>query len=111
MPLGSDPTFIYASILANDYDGNPNQPRHRRRDSPYNTYLYPGLPPGPIASPGRSSIEAALYPAESDYLYFVVSGTEGRHKFSRNSSEHDQAVEEYRRQQRELREQQQNGKQ
>ncbi|HET9531943.1 MAG TPA: endolytic transglycosylase MltG [Blastocatellia bacterium] len=56
-------------------------------------------------------MEAALYPAESDYLYFVVSGTEGRHKFSRNSSEHDQAVEEYRRQQRELREQQQNGKQ
>jgi UPF0755 protein len=110
MPLGSDPTFIYASILAGDYDGNPNQPRHRRRDSRYNTYLYAGLPPGPIASPGRASIEAALYPIESDYLYFVVSGTEGRHKFSRSSAEHDQAVEEYRKLQRELREQQQNGK-
>jgi UPF0755 protein len=110
MPLGSDPTFIYASILAGDYDGNPNQPRHRRRDSRYNTYLYAGLPPGPIASPGRASIEAALYPAESDYLYFVVSGTEGRHKFSRSGAEHDQAVEEYRRLQRELREQQQDGK-
>jgi UPF0755 protein len=109
MPLGSDPTFIYASILAGDYDGNPNQPRHRRRDSRYNTYLYAGLPPGPIASPGRASIEAALYPAESDYLYFVVSGTEGRHKFSRSAAEHGQAVKEYYRE-RELREQQQDGK-
>ncbi|HWP42439.1 MAG TPA: endolytic transglycosylase MltG [Blastocatellia bacterium] len=106
IPLASDPTFIYASILAGDYDGNPNQPRHRLRDSPYNTYRYAGLPPGPIASPGRASIEAALYPVESDYLYFVVSGTEGRHKFSRTASEHDQAVEEYRRLQREMRGQQ-----
>lgn len=103
MPLGCDPTFIYAAILAGDYDGNPNQPRHRRRDSPYNTYIYAGLPPGPIASPGRSSLEAALNPVDSDYLYFVVSGTEGRHKFSRSASEHNLAVEQYRRQQREQR--------
>ena len=100
-PLGSDPTFIYASILAGDYDGNPNQPRHRQRDSRYNTYIYAGLPPGPIASPGRASLEAALYPEQTDYLYFVVSGTEGRHKFSRTAAEHDAAVQEYRRQQRE----------
>jgi UPF0755 protein len=106
MALGSDPTFIYAAILAADYDGNPNQPRHRRRDSRYNTYIYAGLPPGPIASPGRASLEAALYPADTDYLYFVVSGTSGRHKFSRSSTEHDLAVEEYRRQQREMRQQQ-----
>lgn len=104
MPLASDPTFIYAAVLAHDYDGNPNQPRHRTRLSPYNTYLVPGLPPGPISSPGRASLEAALYPASSDYLYFVVSGTGGRHKFSRTSAEHEAAVLEYRRQQRELRE-------
>jgi UPF0755 protein len=101
MPLACDPTFIYAAILANDYDGNPNTPRHRRRDSPYNTYIYAGLPPGPIASPGRASLEAALYPQDSDYLYFVVSGTEGRHKFSRTAAEHEIAVQEYRQQRRE----------
>ncbi len=106
MQLASDPTFIYAAILANDYDGNPNQPRHRRRDSRYNTYLYPGLPPGPIASPGRASLEATLFPAESDYLYFVVNGTGGHHKFSRTSAEHEAAVEEYRKLQREQRGQQ-----
>jgi UPF0755 protein len=102
-PLASDPTFIYASILENDYDGNPNQPRHRQRDSRYNTYIYAGLPPGPIASPGRASLEAALYPEQTDYLYFVVSGTEGRHKFSRTGAEHEAAVQEYRKQQREQR--------
>jgi len=105
MALGSDPTFIYAAILAGDYDGNPNQPRHRQRFSPYNTYLVSGLPPGPIASPGRASLEAVLYPLKTDDLYFVVNGTEGRHKFSRTASEHDAAVEVYRRQQREQREQ------
>jgi UPF0755 protein len=103
MPLASDPTFIYAAELAHDYDGNPNQPRHRTRLSPYNTYLVPGLPPGPISSPGRASLEAALYPASSDYLYFVVSGTAGHHKFSRTAAEHGIAVTDYRRQQRELR--------
>lgn len=103
MPLGSDPTFIYAALLANDYDGNPNQPRHRARLSPYNTYLVSGLPPGPIASPGRASLEAVLYPDNTDDLYFVVSGTGGRHKFSRTAAEHDIAVQEYRRQQREAR--------
>ena len=97
MPLASDPTFIYAAILARDYDGNPNQPRHRRRQSRYNTYLYPGLPPGPIACPGRASLEAALYPESTDYLYFVVNGTAGRHKFSRTAAEHDVAVQEYHR--------------
>jgi UPF0755 protein len=95
MPLATDPTFIYAAILANDYDGNPNQPRHRNRDSRYNTYKYPGLPPGPIASPGRASLEAALYPEQSDYLYFVLKGTDGSHHFSRTVAEHDAAKEEY----------------
>ena len=102
MPLASDPTFIYAAILAGDYDGNPNQMRYRDRYSPYNTYLVSGLPPGPIASPGRASLEAVLNPDDTDDLYFVVNGTAGRHKFSRTAAEHEAAVEEYRRQQREL---------
>jgi UPF0755 protein len=104
MPLASDPTFIYAAKLAHDYDGNPNQPRHRRRDSRYNTYLYGGLPPGPISSPGRASLEAALNPEKTDYLYFVVNGTAGRHKFSRTAAEHELAVQEYRRQREQQRE-------
>lgn len=112
MPLATDPTFIYAAILANDYDGNPNQPRHRARDSRYNTYKYAGLPPGPIASPGRASLEAALYPEGSDYLYFVLKGTDGSHIFSRTGAEHDAAREEYYKQ-REIQrqQQQQSGKQ
>ncbi|HQR39094.1 MAG TPA: endolytic transglycosylase MltG [Blastocatellia bacterium] len=99
MKLASDPTFVYAAQLAGDYDGNVNNPRHRVRNSPYNTYLVEGLPPGPIANPGMKSIEAALQPADTDYLYFVVNGTEGRHKFSRTVEEHERAVAEYRRQQ------------
>lgn len=106
MPLASDPTFIYAAILAGDYDGNPNQIRYRARPSPYNTYLISGLPPGPIASPGRASLQAVLYPDSTEDLYFVVNGSEGGHKFSRTAAEHEVAVEEYRRQQRELRQQQ-----
>ena len=105
MPLASDPTFIYAAILAGDYDGNPNQLRFRNRPSPYNTYLVSGLPPGPIASPGRASLEGVLYPDSTGDLYFVVNGIEGRHKFSRTASEHDVAVEVYRRQQRENKQQ------
>ena len=106
MPLGSDPTFIYAAILAGDYDGNPNQPRHRQRQSPYNTYLVSGLPPGPIASPGRASLEAVLNPDQTEDLYFVVNSRDGRHKFSRTAAEHDAAVSEYRKLQKELREEQ-----
>jgi UPF0755 protein len=95
MPLAADATFIYAAELAHDYDNNPNQPRHRRRLSPYNTYLYPGLPPGPIASPGRPSLEAALHPATTDYLYYVLATADGRHRFSRTAAEHEQAVAQY----------------
>jgi len=105
MPLGSDPTFIYAAILARNYDGNPNQPRFINIDSPYNTYKVTGLPPGPIASPGRASIQAVLYPDNTSDLYFVVNGTEGRHKFSATAAEHEAAVSEYRRQQQEQRRQ------
>src|SRR5205085_1295061 len=86
---GSDPTFIYAAILAGDYDSNPNQPRHRQRQSPYNTYLVSGLPPGPIASPGRASLEAVLNPDQTEDLYFVVNSRDGRHKFSRTAAAQD----------------------
>jgi UPF0755 protein len=99
MKLDSDPTFIYAAIRADDYEGDVNNPKHRRRLDPYNTYQFPGLPPGPILNPGRKSIEAVLNPAESTYLFFVVNGTEGRHKFSKTPEEHEAAVQEYRRQQ------------
>src|SRR5262249_8788030 len=106
MALGSDPTFIYAAILAGDYDGNPNQPRHRQRASAYNTYLVTGLPPGPIASPGRASIEAVLHPDNTEDLYFVVNSRDGRHKFSRTAAEHEAAVLEYRKLQKEMRDEQ-----
>jgi UPF0755 protein len=71
--------------------------------SPYNTYKFAGLPPGPIASPGRASLEAVLFPDSSDDLYFVLNDANGRHKFSRTAAEHNAAVEEYRRLRREQR--------
>lgn len=94
MKLQADPTFIYAAILANDYDGNPNTPRHRERDSPYNTYKYTGLPPGPIGNPTRDAILATLYPKKTDYLFFVATGY-GGHNFSRTYEEHSRYAQLY----------------
>jgi UPF0755 protein len=91
IPLSSCPTVIYA--LLPDFDGNLKK-QDLEIGSPYNTYKHRGLPPTPIASPGISSIKAALYPASSDYLYFV-SMNNGRHKFSRTLEEHHQATLKY----------------
>jgi UPF0755 protein len=95
MPLQTDPTVIYAMRRAGTWDGNIRK-RDLSIDSPYNTYRYPGLPPGPIASPGIESIRAVLRPAESDELYFV-SRNDGSHHFSRTLAEHARAVDHYQR--------------
>ena len=95
MPLACDPTVIYAVKLVKEYDGIIHR-SDLDLDSPYNTYLYPGLPPGPIANPGLAAIEAALSPAQSDYLFFV-SKNDGTHAFSRTYGEHARAVRRYQR--------------
>ncbi len=87
IPLCSDPTVIYGIL---DFDGNLRK-RDLARWTPYNTYLRKGLPPGPIANPGKSSLVAALYPAEVQYLYFV-SRNDGSHYFSNTLREHNEAV-------------------
>jgi len=93
MPLQCDPTVIYALVKAHRYDGNIHK-EDLSFDSPYNTYRYPGLPPGPIASPGRASIEAAVHPADADYLYFV-SRNDGSHQFARTLEEHNRNVQKF----------------
>jgi len=92
MRLQCDPTVIYA--LGERFDGNLRK-ADLDIDSPYNTYRYPGLPPGPIANPGRRSLEAAVAPAAVDYLYFVATGHNGAHHFSHTLGEHNQAVRKY----------------
>lgn len=93
MPLQSDPTIIYALKLEGRYHGNLSK-SDLDLDSPYNTYRFPGLPPGPIASPGEASIDAVLFPADSSYLYFV-SKNDGSHQFSSTYAEHIDAVRKY----------------
>ncbi len=90
IPLQSDPTVIYGLTT---FDGNLHK-ADLSHPSPYNTYRWTGLPPGPIASPGAQSIRAALYPVPSAYLYFV-SKNDGTHQFSATLVEHNKAVEEY----------------
>ncbi len=93
MKLDCDPTIIYALKLENRYQGRLFT-RDLKFPSPYNTYLHAGLPPGPICSPGRGSLEAALFPAAADYLYFVAQ-SDGSHHFSRSFTEHQEAVKRY----------------
>jgi UPF0755 protein len=93
MPLQADPTVIYAMILAGRWNGNLTR-QDLQMDSPYNTYRYRGLPPGPIASPGRASIEAVIHPATVPYLYFV-SRNDGTHVFASTLAEHNRNVAEW----------------
>ena len=93
MLLQADPTVIYALTLAGDYDGNLRRD-DLKFDSPYNTYVYPGLPPGPIASPGLASLRAAARPAAVPYFYFV-SRNDGSHVFARTLREHNRNVNEW----------------
>ncbi len=93
MALQCDPTVIYALEMAARYTGNLTHDE-LSFDSPYNTYRYPGLPPGPIASPSRTSLEAAAHPGGDDYLYFV-SRNDGSHAFARTLEEHNRNVYRY----------------
>jgi len=95
MPLQTDPTVIYALRKVGTWDGNIRK-GDLDVDSPYNTYRFPGLPPGPIASPGRASLQAALHPTESRELYFV-SKNDGSHQFSETLAEHERWVNLYQR--------------
>ncbi len=101
MPLQTDPTVIYA-ITKGDIQEEGQGPLGRRLltkdlryDSPYNTYMYPGLPPGPIANPGIDAIKATLNPEENDYIYFVADGT-GGHAFGKTLAEHNRNVAKWR---------------
>jgi UPF0755 protein len=93
--LDADPSIIYAELLAGTYSGALHHD-DMRFNSLYNTYTHAGLPPGPIGNPGRSALEAALHPAQSDYFYFVADAA-GHHRFARTMEEHDKNVAAYRR--------------
>lgn len=101
MPLQTDPTVIYG-ITKGEHANNGMGPLGRRlltkdlqKDTPYNTYTRAGLPPTPIANPGRAAIEAVLHPASHDYLYFVADGT-GGHAFAKTLAEHNANVTKWR---------------
>ena len=91
MRLQTDPTVIYAITEGETSFGRSLKKKDLKIDSPYNTYLNYGLPPGPICNPGREAIMAAAHPAESDYLYFVADG-KGGHRFAKSLSEHNRNV-------------------
>lgn len=106
IPLQTDPTVIYA-LTKGKHKNEGKGPLGRRllskdleTDSPYNTYKYAGLPPGPIANPGRASIEAVLNPEEHDFIYFVADGT-GGHVFAATLDEHNKNVTQWRKIRRE----------
>jgi UPF0755 protein len=94
MVLDADPSVIYAELLAGTYQGSLHH-ADLAVNSPYNTYRFPGLPPGPIGNPGRSSLEAALHPDDSRFLYFVSDGN-GHHRFARSLEAHNRNVAAYR---------------
>ncbi|HKH97639.1 MAG TPA: endolytic transglycosylase MltG [Candidatus Sulfotelmatobacter sp.] len=92
--LDADPSIIYAELLAGTYQGALHH-ADMQFVSPYNTYRNAGLPPGPIGNPGRSALEAALHPAQSDYYYFVADA-QGHHRFARTLEDHNKNVAAYR---------------
>lgn len=92
--LDADPSVIYAELLAGTYQGALHH-ADMQFNSPYNTYRNTGLPPGPIGNPGRSSLEAAMHPAQTDYYYFVADA-EGHHRFAHTFEEHNKNVAAYR---------------
>jgi UPF0755 protein len=94
MALDADPSVIYAELLAGTYQGSLHH-ADMAVDSPYNTYRFPGLPPGPIGNPGKSSLQAALHPDNSNFIYFVADGN-GHHRFARSLEEHNRNVAAYR---------------
>lgn len=98
MPLMTDPSVIYGLQVQGQWRGTIYQ-SDLRRDTPFNTYLHTGLPPGPVANPGMRSLEAAMQPAQTDYLYFVAAGAnpQGRSLFSATLEQHARDVAGYRR--------------
>jgi UPF0755 protein len=94
MTLAADPSIIYAELLAGTYQGALHH-ADMSFNSPYNTYRNAGLPPGPIGNPGRSALEAAMHPAQSDYFYFVADA-QGHHRFAHSYDEHNKNVAAYR---------------
>lgn len=95
VPLQADPSVIYAEQLEGNYTGALHHADMQFK-SAYNTYAHPGLPPGPIANPGKTSLEAAMHPADTNYLYFVSNGN-GHHRFAHSLEEHNRNVAAYRR--------------
>jgi UPF0755 protein len=95
MALDADPSVIYAELLSGTYQGSLHH-ADMAVNSPYNTYRFPGLPPGPIGNPGKSSLEAALHPGTTNFIYFVSDGN-GHHRFARSLEEHNRNVAAYRR--------------
>ena len=96
MKLQTDPTVIYAVTNGEMNLGRPIYKRDLVYDSPYNTYVYAGLPPGPICSPGKEAIYAVAHPDTTAYLYFVADGVTGGHRFATTLAEHNQNVAHYR---------------
>jgi UPF0755 protein len=92
--LATDPSVIYASLLIGKFDGVIRQ-SDLALNSPYNTYRHAGLPPGPIANPGRESLLAAMHPEKTEYMYFVANNR-GGHNFARTLNEHNRNVAAYR---------------
>ena len=96
MRLDADPTVVYGLTDGSGPLGRPLTRADLSTDDPYNTYLYPGLPPGPIGNPGRASVAAVLQPVDSEELFFVADGS-GGHVFARTLAEHNRNVAKWRR--------------